>query len=50
MSLIWLGVIGSVLTVIGFWLAFTLATKRTDDDEKEKQEKKKYKNLFTWLR
>ena len=44
-----LGIGGTILTLFGFWLAFSLANK-SDDKEKEEQEtKKKNKKLFSWL-
>ena len=44
-----LGIGGTILTLIGFWLAFQLANIKDDKEKQEQETKKKNKKLFTWL-
>ena len=43
-----LGIIGTVLTIFGFWLAFTIGTTKSKQKEEEKKNIEKFKKLFPW--
>jgi|TARA_B100001123_G_C14913507_1_gene868788 preprotein translocase subunit SecF len=45
MSLIWLGVIGSILTVVGFGSAIFLYTRIKENEEKKKEDEEKIKKV-----
>ena len=43
-----LGIGGTILTILGFWLAFTIGTTKGKQDDEEKKSIERWKKLFPW--
>ena len=43
-----LGIIGTVLTIFGFWLAFSIGSTKGKKEDEEKENIEKFKKLFPW--
>ena len=43
-----LGIGGTILTLIGFWLAFSIGSTKGKKEDEQKENIKKFKKLFPW--